>query len=406
MDVFSRDVCVIGGAGHVGLPLALTFADCGPAHRHLRHRPRKRRDDPPRRQMPFAEEGGPEMLARVLTAGRSKSTIRPEPLSECRFLVLIIGTPVDEHLNPSFTGIQRALDDMPRPPARRADPDPPQHGLPRHQRAHSALPRPTRTEDPRRLLPGARGAGLQPSASSASCRRSSARSTRETLERGARLFGRLQPRVRRDDADGGRALQADDQLLALHSVRDRQPVLHDRDAARRWTSTASCTAAATSTRAWRACPGPGFAAGPCLVKDTMQLAAFSQNQFMLGHSAMLINEGLPATSVELAKRQWRSLETDGGHPRHGVQGRERRPSRFAELQAAQAARRSNPPGAVHRPLCSRRLVRLGRTLLAAADVIFIGAAHDVYRDLAIPAGKQVFDVSGCVRNARTTRPTR
>ena len=50
-------------------------------------------------------------------------------------------------------------------------------------------------------------------------------------------------------------------------------------------------------------PGPGFAAGPCLVKDTMQLAAFSHNNFMLGHAAMLINEGLPAHLVELAKRQ-------------------------------------------------------------------------------------------------------
>jgi len=40
-------------------------------------------------------------------------------------------------------------------------------------------------------------------------------------------------------------------------------------------------------------PMPGFAAGPCLLKDTMQLAAFNRNNFVLGHSAMLINEGLP-----------------------------------------------------------------------------------------------------------------
>jgi UDP-N-acetyl-D-mannosaminuronic acid dehydrogenase len=39
--------------------------------------------------------------------------------------------------------------------------------------------------------------------------------------------------------------------------------------------------------------GAGFAAGPCLFKDTMQLAAFSDNRFQIGHSAMLINEGLP-----------------------------------------------------------------------------------------------------------------
>ena len=50
-------------------------------------------------------------------------------------------------------------------------------------------------------------------------------------------------------------------------------------------------------------PGPGFAAGPCLVKDTMQLAAFSQNQFVLGHSAMLINEGLPNHLIEMCKRE-------------------------------------------------------------------------------------------------------
>src|SRR5204862_4021096 len=50
-------------------------------------------------------------------------------------------------------------------------------------------------------------------------------------------------------------------------------------------------------------PGPGLTAGPCLVKDTMQLAAFSQNTFILGHAAMLINEGLPAHIVEMARRQ-------------------------------------------------------------------------------------------------------
>jgi UDP-N-acetyl-D-mannosaminuronic acid dehydrogenase len=40
-------------------------------------------------------------------------------------------------------------------------------------------------------------------------------------------------------------------------------------------------------------PAAGFAAGPCLFKDTMQLAAFNDNNFALGHAAMLVNEGLP-----------------------------------------------------------------------------------------------------------------
>jgi UDP-N-acetyl-D-mannosaminuronic acid dehydrogenase len=40
-------------------------------------------------------------------------------------------------------------------------------------------------------------------------------------------------------------------------------------------------------------PGAGFAAGPCLFKDTMQLAAFNNNNFHLGQAAVSINEGLP-----------------------------------------------------------------------------------------------------------------
>ncbi|MEA2981833.1 MAG: UDP-N-acetyl-D-mannosaminuronic acid dehydrogenase, partial [Alphaproteobacteria bacterium] len=40
-------------------------------------------------------------------------------------------------------------------------------------------------------------------------------------------------------------------------------------------------------------PKPGFAAGPCLVKDTMQLLAFARNEFALGNAAIMVNEGLP-----------------------------------------------------------------------------------------------------------------
>ena len=50
-------------------------------------------------------------------------------------------------------------------------------------------------------------------------------------------------------------------------------------------------------------PTAGFASGPCLMKDTMQLAAFNKNNFPLGHSAMLLNEGLPNFIVdELQKK--------------------------------------------------------------------------------------------------------
>src|SRR3712207_9523266 len=41
----------------------------------------------------------------------------------------------------------------------------------------------------------------------------------------------------------------------------------------------------------------------CLLKDTMQLASFNNNQFVLGHSAMLVNEGLPLYVVSRLERE-------------------------------------------------------------------------------------------------------
>jgi UDP-N-acetyl-D-mannosaminuronic acid dehydrogenase len=51
-------------------------------------------------------------------------------------------------------------------------------------------------------------------------------------------------------------------------------------------------------------PPAGFAAGPCLFKDTMQLASFSNNSFFLGHAAMLINEGLPNFIIQRLKDRY------------------------------------------------------------------------------------------------------
>ena len=51
-------------------------------------------------------------------------------------------------------------------------------------------------------------------------------------------------------------------------------------------------------------PAAGFAAGPCLLKDTMQLAAYNQNNFALGHAAMAINEGMPLYLVHCLERRY------------------------------------------------------------------------------------------------------
>ena len=82
-------------------------------------------------------------------------------------------------------------------------------------------------------------------------------------------------------------------------------------------------------------PGAGFAAGPCLLKDTMQLAAFNNNNFVLGHAAMMVNEGLPLYIVsKMEDRPSIWPDSTVGVLGHVVQGRQRRHARQPGLQAA------------------------------------------------------------------------
>jgi UDP-N-acetyl-D-mannosaminuronic acid dehydrogenase len=93
----------------VGLPLALTFADAG-LRTVIYDTNRETVAKIRRGVMPFAEDGARELLQRALDRRLLEVTETSEPMSECRFLVLVIGTPVDEHLNPSFTAMRRVIE--------------------------------------------------------------------------------------------------------------------------------------------------------------------------------------------------------------------------------------------------------------------------------------------------------
>jgi UDP-N-acetyl-D-mannosaminuronic acid dehydrogenase len=89
--------------------------------------------------MPFMEKNGTEVLQRVLAGGKLEMDDTPSLMADCKFIVLIVGTPVDEHLNPTFTRHAQGAREVPGSSARRADSDPAQHGLSRHLAAHAGL---------------------------------------------------------------------------------------------------------------------------------------------------------------------------------------------------------------------------------------------------------------------------
>ena len=82
-------------------------------------------------------------------------------------------------------------------------------------------------------------------------------------------------------------------------------------------------------------PKAGFAAGPCLFKDTMQLAAAAENTFGLGHSAMLINEGLPNFLIKHAKTRFPLATMTVGILGMAFKGESDDPRESLSLQAPQ-----------------------------------------------------------------------
>ena len=119
-DQVRRDVVVIGGCGHVGLPLALAFADRG-AQVGIYDVSEAAVASVNGGQLPFAEPGADEVLHRVLGAGRLVASADPAIVATAENVVVVIGTPVDEHLNPKQTAITRRTNRRTRPrmPVRR-----------------------------------------------------------------------------------------------------------------------------------------------------------------------------------------------------------------------------------------------------------------------------------------------
>lgn len=139
---------------------------------------------------------------------------------------------------------------------------------------------------------------------------------------------------------------------------------------------------------------PGFCAGPCLVKDTQQLAAFSGNEnFLLGSAALKINEGLPNFIVEQLKSIDLSSKTVGilgmAFKANTDDSRDSLCFKLRDLLASHA----------RTVLCTDPYIAdssfhpLDR-VLQEADVLILGTPHSIYQDVQVSPGKTFVDCWG------------
>src|SRR6187401_3256084 len=96
------DVVVLGGGGHVGLPLSLAFADAG-LRVGVYDTNQATLDRIASGEMPFLENGADELLRRVLATSRLELGSDGTIVGRTNQLIVVVGTPVDEFLHPSMT---------------------------------------------------------------------------------------------------------------------------------------------------------------------------------------------------------------------------------------------------------------------------------------------------------------
>ncbi|HEY6056510.1 MAG TPA: nucleotide sugar dehydrogenase, partial [Candidatus Limnocylindrales bacterium] len=143
-------------------------------------------------------------------------------------------------------------------------------------------------------------------------------------------------------------------------------------------------------------PGPGFAAGPCLFKDTMQLAAFTSDHFPLGQSAMQINEGLPAYIVTALERRYGSLRGRA----IGLLGMAFKAESDDTRASLSYKLRRLLQWAGARVLCTDPYVRDPRLVpadeaIAGSEIVILGVPHRAYQGLAL-GGRDVVDIWGAL----------
>ncbi|MFO0897198.1 MAG: NAD(P)-binding domain-containing protein [Pirellulales bacterium] len=104
-------ICIVGGCGHVGLPLGIVLAQAG-CPVCLLDTNHERSAQVAAGQMPFLEHRGDEALAAALQSGLLTLSSDPAAVGHSDFVVVTIGTPVDEYLDPSVRSFDRSMGEL------------------------------------------------------------------------------------------------------------------------------------------------------------------------------------------------------------------------------------------------------------------------------------------------------
>lgn len=386
----NTNVVIVGGCGHVGLPLGIVLASKGNTDVTLLDIDESKVAAVNAGRMPFLEAGADSLLKEVIGKGL-RATLDSSCVRNAEIVITVVGTPVDEHLNPTVHGLYRTVDKL----GEQMSP------------GSILILRSTVYPGVTKLVHDriqARGRKIQV----AFCpERITEGNAIDELTRLPQIVAAFEPE----------ALRRAHQLFSAitPNIVELEPL--EAELAKLFTNSWRYLNFAISNQFYmlaesygldfyrihdavtheyprmRSFARAGLAAGPCLLKDTLQLAAFASNHFFLGHAAMLVNEGLPNFMVDQLRAhdlQNRCVAILG--MAFKADSDDRRDSLSYKLKKLLEVE-------VREVLCADPYVSdpsliPAEEAIRRADIIILGAPHAVYRNLIIPSGKLAVDVWG------------
>ncbi|MEO2010598.1 MAG: nucleotide sugar dehydrogenase [Pirellulaceae bacterium] len=388
-------VAIIGGGGHVGLPFGLLLADIG----HTVTLVDQNSDQLHQINsgvMPFHERGAEELLPRCLATGRLRTATSLEDSPDQDVIVVTIGTPVDEYLDPSLRQFDQVLNSV----------------LAQCRAGQLLIVRstvfPGVTERLGRIVAD-RNLGIDVSYCPERIAQGWALNeltqlpqlvsgcTVEAYRRAAVFFSDLGVEVielSTVEAELGK-LYTNSYRYINFAISNQFYMLADRYGA---DFDRIRNAITQDYPRMSGFAGAGFAGGPCLLKDTMQLASFNHNLLTLGQTAMMVNEGLPGFLVDRLK-----VDRDLTGATVGILGMAFKGNCDDSRSSLSYKLRKILTLECRRVLCTDPFISDPdfvsiESILAECDVLILGACHDDYRD--IETDKPIIDVFGFLPGQR------
>lgn len=389
-------IAVVGGGGHVGLPLSLSLADKGFPVTIIDCDAAKI-EALKRGEFPFVEEGGQELLSTLLRQPAPRAlrfSTESREVSAADAVILVVGTPVDEHMNPDLGPVHAVIGQI----------------KPFLRDGQVLILRST-------LFPGTsekirtelEGEGLKVGICFCPERIAQGYALRELRELPQIISG-----------SNAAALAVARSVFSALTAKLVELSMTEAELAKLFTNSWRYIKFAVANQFYmiavekgldfyrirdamvqdygRAADFPfaGFAAGPCLFKDTMQLAAYNRQHFALGHAAMLLNETLPDFLVERAKSAYTlnglrvgilgmAFKADNDDKRESLAYKLRKLLVYENATVLCTDPYIQDPGFV--PL---------ETVLSSCELIFIGCPHSAYRSIKFDK-QHVIDCWGTVR---------